>query len=187
MADSTVGVYNQRDIIELEQLFKSIGPAIYLYFEESRENTLNIIENVIVKFNWRNDKEIDEIIELINQKSDKKYCKSSILQLYKRFIFIWREIDCSKLQLINRSFPFWEKLGFDLKYSKDLEIVTNPILYQNGIESFELNDTNNILHFSDKFISNIWEIKPKNILIKSENFEYKKRIKLYQCLAKTSQ
>ena len=184
MADSTFGVYNQNEVIELAHKLKSFDAANSLFFEENKENTLKTIHKVIIEYNWRNDEETDEIIELINQKLDKKYSNSNILQLFERFKFIWREIDYSKFQLINKSFPFWENLSFYLKYSRDLEIVTNPILYQNGIGSLELYDTNNILHFSGKFISNIWEIKPKSFLIKSKNFVYKKESNFIDVLQK---
>ena len=184
MQDSTIGVFNQDGLIKLVHKIKSSSAASSLYFGENKENTLKLIDKVIIKFKWWVDKQTDEIIELINQNSDKKYDNSGILQFFKRFIFIFRKNDCSKVQLINNSFPFWENLSFDLNSTNDLESVTNPILYQNGIELLELHDTSNKIHFSDKFISNIWEINPKSVLIESKKFLYKKESNFIDVLLK---
>ena len=58
--------------------------------------------------------------------------------------------------------------------TSDLEIVTNPMLYQNGVGSLTFkNNNNDDIHISDNLISNIWKIKPKSVLIKSKKFVYK--------------
>ena len=166
MQDITIGIFSRGKVIELAYKIKSIDEANSLYFEENKESTLKIIDKVIVDYKRWNEDQTDEIIELINHKSDINYSNSSILQLFERFQFSFSNVNISKFKLINNSFPFWEKLELWYEILKDLEIITNPIHYQNGIGSLELyDDSNNMLHFSDKFISNIWEIKPKSVWI----------------------
>ena len=161
-----IEAYDQNIVIELAHKIKSIDEANSLYFEENKESTLKIVDKVIIDYMWWNKHRTDQLIELINHKSDISYSNSSILQLFERFQISFRNENISKFKLFNNSFPFWEKFEFGFNLSNDLEIITNPILYQNGIGSLELyGDSNNMLHFSDKFISNIWEIKPKSVWI----------------------
>ena len=60
-----------------------------------------------------------------------------------------------------------------MNLSSDLEIVTNPMLYQNGVGSLTFENSNNDIHLSDNLISNIWKIKPKSVSIKTKKFVYK--------------
>ena len=95
-----------------------------------------------------------------------------------------RDIDCSIFRSINNSFPFWERFEFKCYLSKDLEIVTDPMLYQNGIGLISFENNYNAINLSDKFISNIWEIRPKSVSIKSKQFVYKKESNFIDLLVK---
>ena len=128
------------------------------------------------------DDTFDEIISILNQNNN----KPSFWQLFERFAFIYSVNDCSNFKLINNSFPFWEKLEFRYYLSRDLEIVTNPMLYQNGIKSLKFISNCKNIHLSDNFISNIWEIKPKSVLIESGKFEYEKELNFIGVLQKLS-
>ena len=165
MQDITIGAYNTKNLIKQAHKIKSIDAANSLYFEENKESTLKIIDKVIIKECWWDEERTDKIIKLINHKSDKNYSNSNILQLFERFKFDFYKMISSKFRLINISLPFWEKLEFKLSLSSDLEIVTNPILYQNGVGSLTFKNSNNDIHISDNLISNIWKIKPKSVWI----------------------
>ena len=55
--------------------------------------------------------------------------------------------------------------------------MTNPMFYQNGAQSLKIFIPKAIfnIHLSDKFISNIWEIKPKSVHLKCNDFKYKSK------------
>ena len=55
--------------------------------------------------------------------------------------------------------------------SEDLETMTNPMLYKNGVKSFEFYSHKRCINLSSIFISNIWEIKPESIWIKTKRFK----------------
>ena len=173
MQDITIRAYNTKNLIKQAHKIKSIDAANSLYFEENKENSLKIIDKVIIKYRWWDEDRTDEIIKLIDHKSDKNYSNLNILQLFERFKFVFLKMNSSKFKLINISLPFWDKIKFWLNLSSNLEIVTNPMLYQNGVGSLTLSHKHNDIHISDNLISNIWKIKPKSVSIESEKFVYK--------------
>ena len=57
-------------------------------------------------------------------------------------------------------------LEFGLNLSSDLEIATNPMLYQNGVGLIWIeSESDDVICLSKNFISNIWKIKPKYLWI----------------------
>ena len=154
MQDITIQVYWQNDIIKQAHKIKSIDAANSLYFDENKENSLKIIDKVIIKYRWWDEDRTDEIIKLIDHKSDKNYSNLNILQLFERFKFVFLKMNSSKFKLINISLPFWDKIKFWLNLSSNLEIVTNPMFYQNGVGSLTLSHKHNDIHISDNLISN---------------------------------
>ena len=94
--------------------------------------------------------------------------KINLLSLFK---IVWIKCDCrdnSKFKLIKHSFPFCKQIEFVLEPTDDSEIITNPILYQNGVESLKFSSYKNTINLSAKFISNIKEIKPKSVYLQHE-------------------
>ena len=75
--------------------------------------------------------------------------------------------------VVKRCFPFCKVIEFVFELSEEYEIITNPILYQNGVGSLKFRSYTNTINLPDKVISNIKEIKPKSVY-----FEHKF---LYQC------
>ena len=100
-------------------------------------------------------------------KNEPKLYELNNFRYLKRFRFNFDKIDYSKLKKIKQSFPFWELIDWNLDLLDDLEIVTNPFLYQNGVQSFIFHNWS--AYISDKFVANIREIKPKYLCIESSS------------------
>ena len=105
--------------------------------------------------------------------------------MFKRFEFYFNCKNYLDLKKIKNSFPSWTSIEFNwLRTSEDLEVVTNPVLYQNGVRLFKFDFNNYLIDLSDKFISNILEIKPKSVWLKSNKFEYKTKFNFIDVLSK---
>ena len=62
--------------------------------------------------------------------------------------------------------------------------MTHPSLFKNGVKSFKFfNFKPDYTKISDKFLSNINEIKPKSVWLKSNGFEYKTRLNFIDLLS----
>ena len=104
------------------------------------------------------------------------------MSLFKKFELSFDKINYSKFKLIKHSFPFCKMIDFRFKLSDKYEILTNPILYQNGVESLNFYWYNGFINLSDKFISNIKEIKPKSVYIQDE-FYYRSKLNFIDTLS----
>ena len=104
------------------------------------------------------------------------------MSLFKKFELNFDNINYSKFKLIKHSFPFCKMIKFGIKLSDKYEILTNPILYQNGVESLKFYWDCYFINLSDKFISNIKEIKPKSVYIQHE-FYYRSKLNFIDTLA----
>ena len=160
---------------EFVNQMKSIKTARCICWVGEEDNTNTLIDHFIFKFWLHKEDRVDKIAELLKQEWTQRDCIVHHLKLLKRFRFYFGEWDWSKVRIIKRSFPFWELIDCEWYLAEDLEVMTNPILYQNGVQSFRFYHYENNIYISNKFISNIWEIKPKSIRLKCEDFEYKSK------------
>ena len=146
---------------------QSIESANRFSIEESSENTQKVIDNVIICLYFKED---DNYEEKITNFWDPEYFnfnnKINLLSLFKKFELSFDNINYSEFK---HSFPFCKEITFVLKPTDDYEIITNPILYQNGVESLKFRHYfKNTFNLSAKIISNIKEIKPKSVYIHHE-------------------
>ena len=146
------------DFINKLQLIES---ANYLSPEEPPENTQKIIDNVILCFDFY---EI-EITDIGNPKLDSDNGEINILSLFNSIWIRYACKDYSKLKQTEQSFPFCWEIEFKVKLSEEYEILTNPTLYKNGVNSLKFSSGNALINLSDKFISNIKEIKPRSVFL----------------------
>ena len=107
----------------------------------------------------------DKITDFPNPDFYLQYNKPNHLNLFKNILFFFNQIDYLKFKLIEHSFPFCKNIKFVFELSEEYEIITNPILYQNGVESLSFSSYKNTINLSDKVISNINEIKPKSVYL----------------------
>ena len=147
-----------------------------LKIKEAICNTPTLIDKVILKYCIKLKKDIQSFARSVNQQWIRKTRKPNLLKIFKRI-----SVSCDKCSLINesikQSLPSWEIIECKCYLPEDLEIITNPMFYQNGAQSFKFFSPNGIIniYLSDKFISNIWEIKPKSVYLTSNDFEYKSK------------
>ena len=176
MQDITIESSDFELIIPLKNKMESIRVHDHLKIKEAICNTPTLIDKVILKYCIKLKKELQSFAQSLNQQWIDKTNKSNLLKIFKRI-----SVSCDKCSLINKlikqSLPSWEIIECKCYLSKGLEIMTNPKIYQNGAQSFKFfspNGKDNI-YLSDKFISNIWEIKPKSVHLRSIDFEYKSK------------
>ena len=147
-----------------------------LKIKETICNTPTLIDKIILKYCIKLKNDIRLLAESLNQQRIRKRRKPNLFKIFKRI-----SVSCYNCSLINdsikQSLPSWEIIKCKCYLPEDLEIITNPMIYQNGAQSFKFfisNEKDNI-YLSDKFISNIWEVKPKSVYLKSNDFEYKSK------------
>ena len=182
MQDITVDWNWVDNLKEFIKSLESIEATDSLCIEESKKTTSKLIDKIIIKYNWLNSEDTNKIIKLINQEWVQKYSSSDLLKQFKKFKFdIWSN-SYSNFKLIKHSFPFCESFKCKLNLSKDLKVISNSLLFQNGVKSFEFYHNDDIKLY-DSFISNIWDIRPKSVWIKSQNFKYKSESNLIDVLS----
>ena len=142
-----------------------IESANCVYSTETFKNTQKVIENLIMCFEFTKNDDIDKITDFANSKYFHLDSKANLLKYFKTIELFFDEIDYSKLKQVKHSFPFCKEIKFKFSLSKEYEIITNPILYQNGVETLKFESHDRHFNLSDKFISNIKEIKPKSVYI----------------------
>ena len=145
---------NQSTVFVLKKHLKALRKLLITFVFFSFFNEFNDSEKKIVNFSNPEYCNID--------------CKINLLSLFKKFELSFSYINYSNFKIIERSFPFCKKIDFAFKLSDEYEIITNPILYQNGVQSLKFCGYKNTISLSSKFISNIKEIKPKSVYLQNK-------------------
>ena len=163
-------------IIPLINKIESIRVHDNLKIKEAICDTPTLIDKIILKYCIRLKNDIQLFAESLNQQRIRKRRKPNLFKIFKRIsVFCY---NCSLInESIKQSLPSWEIIECKCYLPEDLEIITNPMIYQNGAQSFKffISNEKDKIYLSDKFISNIWEIKPKSVYLKSNDFEYKSK------------
>ena len=180
IADFWIGSYNSLLNSDFINKLKLIESAKCKSPKESPEYIPKVIDDVIICFDFNEDDNY-EILNFWDPEYFNVDNKINHLSLFKKIELNFDKINYSKFKLIKHSFPFCKMIDFRFKLSDKYEILTNPILYQNGVESLKFDWHNGFINLSDKFISNINEIKPKSVYIQHE-FYYRSKLNFIDIL-----
>ena len=118
--------------------------------------------------NFNNDDNFERIADFANSENFNIDNKINLLNLFKKIYLDFFEVNISNLKLIKQSFPFCTRIRIECLSSKEFETLTNPILYQNGVQLFEFTNYRNCIYLSNNIISNIKEINPKSVCFKGK-------------------
>ena len=171
--------------LSAELLFKMKSiPAISDHFiTEWGDCSATLIEKVIWEYCLLDEAKFDTLREFVNQISTDNEVELNLIKYFKRFnIHVFK--NWSEFEYFEQTLPFWESIEWEFSKSSDIEIMTHPSLFKNGVKSFKFfNFKPDYTKISDKFLSNINEIKPKSIWLKSNGFEYKTRLNFIDLLS----
>ena len=160
-----VGLFDIRITSEFMDKLKSISVVNNISIAEAEGRASNLLDHLILNIELLEQVDIDFLLRLLNQEWIELEGDPNPLNVFKRLKILFGGWNYSKFHMVQNSFPFCELVEFDCYSINDFETMTNPILYQNGVKSFNFaNHLNNKSCLTDKFISNIWKFNPKSLI-----------------------
>ena len=160
-----VGLFDIRITSEFVDKLKSIPVVNNISIAEAEGRSPNLLDHLILDIKLFKQADIDILLRLLNQEWIELEGDLNPLNVFKRLKILFDSGNYSKFKMIQNSFPFCEQVEFTCYFNnKDFETMTNPILYQNGVKSFNFaNYSNDKSSLTDKLISNIWNFNPKSL------------------------